>query len=128
MGRLRHPEWVASGIVCLTIVWLVLLMTGSLHQGTEAIKRYVPSWFPAVNLILYPVFAGLVFLRHSLTLRLRLVSGALLLLSASVLGLSAQKYPILGMSIGLLVLLEIYWIIPKLDEGWQRKRRPFKNV
>ncbi len=63
-----------------------------------------------------------------MALKIRLVFLAIFLVCASFGALSADRYPVASAAVMFGVLLEIYWIIPKLDESWHRKRQPFKNV
>jgi hypothetical protein len=116
--------WVAIGVLGLGTLWLILLATGQIAKGVDAIRGGVPSWFPVVNLMVLPIFAALVFIRRPWRLELRVFFLLLFMLSFSTIGLSADRYRLATILVILMVYLEIFWVAPKWNArtgGKQKK-------
>ncbi len=106
-------------MLALFFVWLGLFITGLTTSAVEAIRPFLPLWFPTLNLLVLPVLT--LFTAASLPIRpeIRLIAGTLALCSMSALYLSYHTHP-LGYFIALAALLvEAYIVVPR----WNRHRR-----
>ena len=130
MGRQRRftndiqSLLVAAVLVCYAFLWLILKATGVLKTFAGIMGQILPAWFPLFNLIALPILVGVIFLRI-----VRPAWAILLVAFAgsfcyTLIGLSYHRYRVATIIVQLLVLAEMFWIIPR----WRKARSKEKRV
>ena len=108
---------IMSGILILvTALWLIASATGTLSAMQQAVRPYLPSWFALANLLVAPftcVLAG----SRGVKFRIGFVFALLFLAQLSLIGLSADKFPIVKGFVTILLYSETFALIPK----WNRR-------
>jgi uncharacterized membrane protein YccC len=109
---------IAAGVVCYIYIWLILKVTGVLKTFVDVMERMLPAWFPIFNLVALPVLVAVLGLRMIRPLWAILVVGVATLFCYNLIGLSYHRYRVATIIVHLLVLAEMFWIIPK----WRKSR------
>ena len=109
----------ALGIGALVLVWLALLATNETAKAVEAVRGLLPHWFPGVNLFLAPLLAALATTSSPIPALCRFSAIFLMLCSFSALYLSYTVHPAGYILTLVIIIIELYWIIPK----WNARRR-----
>ena len=112
-----------AGIVCWVYVWLILKATGVLKTFAIAMGGILPAWFPVFNLIVLPALVPVMFLRTII----RTAWAFLLFFIAwsfcyTLIGVSYHRYKVATIFVHLLILAEIFWLVPKWRKARNKER------
>ena len=110
----------------LFCVWFVFSLTQLGHRAEATINGLLPDWLVATNLVLLP---GLMFLTAGtwrIRTLLRFGFGILMLCSTVILEVSFRRFLLGSCAVLAIVLVEVYWIIPKLNARHGRGIEPRK--
>jgi hypothetical protein len=111
-----HSFLIALAMGALILVWIALLATNQTDRAVQAIRGWLPHWFPVLNLFLAPLFAAFAGAAIRISPGLRLAAVVLMLCSFSALYLSYANHPVAYMSALVVIMLELFLIIPKWNE------------
>jgi hypothetical protein len=106
----------AAALMLITILWLIAFATGKLTAMQQVIRPYLPSWFALANLLLVPITCVLAGTRF-VNFRVGLFFILIFLAQLSLLGLSAEKYPVAKGLVTILLYYETFVLVPK----WNRR-------
>jgi hypothetical protein len=106
----------AFGLFCL---WFLFSLTQLGHHAEAAMGSILPAWFVAVNLLLLPCLMALAAGGWRIPLSLRVGFGVLMLCSIVIFQVSFRKFLLGSYGVLALILVEVYWIIPK----WNARHR-----
>ena len=118
-GRGSDDLWVPIAMGALFFVWLVLFATGVTTSAVEALRPFLPSWFPLLDLALVPVLAFLAAASLPIPPKVRVVCAAVALCAMSAMYLAYRVHPIAYIAILAVFLLEAFFIVPR----WNTHRR-----
>ncbi len=107
---------IAFGLFCL---WFLFSWTELIHHAEAVIRSMLPVWFVVVNLALMPCLVALSAGASLIPLPLRLALGAMMFCSAVIFEVSFRRFPVVSGAVLAILLLEVYWIIPR----WNASRR-----
>ena len=117
----QHNLLIALAMGALILVWIALLATNQTDRAVQAIRGSLPQWFPILNLLLAPLFAFFAAAGIRISPSLRFAAVVLMLCSFSMLYLSYASHPVAYVLALVVILLELFWAIPKWNE-WHRSR------
>ena len=103
----------------LLIAWFVLLISNRTTMIVEAVRGYLPTWFPTANLVLTPLLMWLAGGPSPISLSTRFALAILALCSLSALYLAYATHPIAFVAVLVLIGIEVFLIIP----AWNARRR-----
>lgn len=115
MVRDDHKLLAAYGIVGIFFVWLALAATRQTYRAVEALRDFLPLWFPFANLVAFPLIPLLGGGAWRIPPFVRAFLYLLWLCSGSALYLSYENYPLAALAVVVLSYIEVYWVIPKLN-------------
>jgi hypothetical protein len=112
---------ITLSIAALFFVWLALLVTDQTTRVVEAVRAFLPSWFPVANLVLAPVLTALAAGPLRLSPAARFCATLLMLCSFSALYLAHAGHPLAYYLVIVFILAEAYWMIPQWKARCRRK-------
>ena len=113
---------IASAILLYTVLWLVAYATGTFNHLQGELRPYLPGWFLVVNALLIPVTNAISGLR-SFSRKVSLIFFLILSVQLALLGLTAEKYPIVKGSVTIFLYYETFLLIPNRNRRILEKGR-----
>jgi len=107
---------IALATVGITVCWLALAATGESFKVVQAIRGFLPGWFPVVNVFLVPLLLAVAGFPRTPPLATFLLYGAALCFG-SALYLSYLEHPVATLVAVAVVYLEAYWLLPRWRRG-----------
>ncbi len=115
-GRESVNVLLAGFLLLALALWLIALTTGKLAAIRQLVHPYLPTWFSVANALLVPVTGALVALR-SIPFRVSFFFGLAFLAQVSLLGVTAQDYPVVKAMVTVFLYYEAFVLIP----NWNRR-------
>lgn len=109
-------------LLLMGTLWLILLASGLLPHFIDRVSMYLPTWVGGVILILLPIFGGLSVLDVPLGWKVRFVFYFFLILCCSLLPIAWTRYPVLGTIVLASLYVEVFWLIPKINNKLRTSR------
>lgn len=113
---------IAATVLLYTVLWLVGLVTGKFVWIRDWLRPYLPPWFLTANLLLTPVACALSGLK-SLSLKTRFTSFLIFGFQLVILGLSAEKYPVMKALVVIFIYYEAFVLIPGRNRRFLEAQR-----
>jgi hypothetical protein len=125
--RTNDPSLLASiGVLCLAsglfCVWLTLSVMGLAYPYEARIFGWLPQWFVLLNLLLGPCLMAVTAGPWRIASSTRFFCAALMLCSIFILEISFKRYLIASCLVLTVLVIEAYWLIPKLNARNRRQR------
>ena len=107
---------VAFALFCF---WFLFSYTGAGHRAEVRMNAIMPRWLVVANFLVLPCVTAIAAGPLRVRPGLRLVLMTLALPSILILQVSFRKLPIDSCAVLAVLLLEVYWIVPR----WNARRR-----
>lgn len=115
MRREQRSAVIAIATVAIFICWLIVAATGESLKTVQAVRGFLPAWFPMVNVFLVPLLiAAAGFPRTPPVASVVIYAAALCF--GSALYLSYLEHPVAALVAVAVVYIEAYWLLPR----WRR--------
>lgn len=112
----RSSVIIALATIGIFICWLVIAAMGESFNAVQAIRGFLPAWFPMANTFLVPLLiAAAGFPRTPPAISLVMYAAALCF--GSALYLSYLEHPVAAVLAVVAVYVEAYWLLPR----WRRR-------
>jgi hypothetical protein len=122
MRKDRYRRLIGYLVVSLYFGWFILSAWSD--RPTEAVSHYVPGWVAiliwASWLILAPIGRGPLDVPETL----RVLLAVLFLISCLLLPLAVRFDPVASAFVGVVLIIEQFWLIPFWKTRWKRGQEP----